>query len=386
MPRIIFHIDLDAFFASVEQRDNPSLKGRSVIIGADPKSGKGRGVVSTCSYEARAFGIHSAMPISHAYRACPHGIYLKPDMEKYHQASEDVFKIFKEFSPDMQPISIDEAFLDMSGSCHLFGTPKEAAEKLRQRVKDRTGLTASVGIAPNMMVAKIASDHCKPDGLLEIKEDEVLGFLHPLKICKLWGVGPKTQQVLEKTGIFTIGDIAGFSEEKLYEICGEHGLHLSALSHGIDGRQVEADDEVKSVSHEETFERDTDDQRLIFDTLLYLSEKVSQRLRAHELRGRLLTLKVRLAGFRTYSHSVRFDERTNHADKIFKKSKQLFIDRFASAGPVRLVGVRVSNFDDGYIQDSLFTDGKNERSEAVHQALDKIQDKFGVGSIKRAGG
>lgn len=386
MSKIIFHIDLDAFFVSVEQRDNPALRGKPVIIGADPKGGKGRGVVSTCSYEAREFGIHSAMPISQAYRACPNGIYLKPNMQKYHQASDEVFKVFQEFSPDMQPISVDEAFLDMTGSCHLFGTSKEAGKKLRQRVKDETGLTASVGIAPTMMVAKIASDHCKPDGLLEITENEVLEFLHPLKIRKLWGIGPKTQAVLEDLGIFTVGDIAKFSEQKLYDLLGEHGLHLYALSHGVDDRDVEVDGEVKSVSHEETFEKDTEEQRLIFDTLLELSEKVSRRLREHELKGRLLTLKVRLTGFKTYMHCKRFDERTNHADKIFKKAKELFVDHFSSAGSVRLIGVRVSNFNDGYVADSLFIDEKNERSEAVHQAVDKIQDKFGTGSIKRAGG
>lgn len=386
MSKIIFHIDLDAFFASVEQRDNPSLKGRPVIIGADPKGGTGRGVVSTCSYEARTFGVHSAMPISQAYRLCPSAVYLLPDMEKYEKASADVFEVFKQFSPDIEPISIDEAFLDMTGSCHLFGTPKEAAQELKRRVREQTGLIASVGIAPNMMTAKIASDYCKPDGLLEIAEGEVLNFLHPLKIRKLWGVGPKTQQALERMGMFTIGDIARFPQRKLIETFGENGRHLFALANGIDDRRVEMGDDVKSVSNEETFEEDTEDQCLIFDTLLALSEKVSQRLRDQELKGRTLTLKVRLTGFKTYTHTARFDERTNHADKIFKKAKALFIDHFVSAGTVRLIGVRVSDFDDGYVRESLFTDEEDDRKESVHRAVDSIRDKFGKEAIRRAGG
>lgn len=386
MSRIIFHIDLDAFFASVEQRDDPLLKGKPVIIGADPKNGRGRGVVSTCSYEARKFGVHSAMPISQAYQRCPEGVYLRPHMSKYHQASIEVLRVFEEFSPDIEPVSIDEAFVDMSGSCHLFGTARQAAQELRARVTQRTRLTASVGIAPNKMTAKIASDHCKPDGLLEIFDGKVLEFLHPLDIGKLWGVGPKTQQALGKMGVFTVGDLAEFSEEALRKCFGAHGQHLFLLAHGIDDRAVESDNEVKSVSHEETFEEDTNDQRLIFDTLLNLCEKVSQRLRSYELSGRTLTLKVRLSGFRTYSRCTHFDSRTNHADQIFRKSKQLFIDHFACEGPVRLIGVRVSHFGDDYVQDSLFSDESEQRNEAVHQALDEIRGKFGAKAIKRAGG
>lgn len=384
--QIIFHIDLDAFFASVEQRDHPSLKGRPVIIGADPKGGRGRGAVSTCSYEARAYGVHSAMPISKAYQLCPSGVYLFPNMEKYAKASADVFEVFEQFSPDIEPVSIDEAFLDMTGSCHLFGTPKDAAMELKARVKERTGLAASVGIAPNMMTAKIASDYGKPDGLVEVKAEKLLGFLHPLEIRRLWGVGPKTQQALEQMEIFTIGDIARVPEITMIKAFGESGRHLHALSRGIDDRRVEAEDSVKSVSNEETFEDDTEDQRRIFDTLLQLSEKVSDRLRDQELKGRLVTLKVRFTGFKTYTCCARFAERTNHADKIFKKAKALFIDHFVSSGPVRLVGVRVSDFDDGYVRESLFDNGADVRAESVHQALDTIREKFGRKAIHRAGG
>lgn len=384
--RVIFHVDLDAFFASVEQRDRPALRGRPVIIGADPQGGRGRGVVSTCSYEARAFGIHSAMPISQAYQRCPHGVYLLPDMGKYQQASQDVFAIFEEFSPDVEPVSIDEAFIDMTGSCHLFGTASETAALLRSRIRQRTGLTASVGVAPNKMTAKIASDYCKPDGMLEVPPEGVLKFLHPLEIRRLWGVGPKTQMALEMAGIFTIGDIAQFPSERLYQILGESGVTLHALANGIDPRDVVEEQEMKSVSHEQTFAHDTDDQRLILDTILSLSEKVSDRLRSQGLKGRLITLKIRLTGFKTYTHCARFSQRTNHADKIFKKAKELFIDHFSCAGTVRLIGVRVSNFDDGFVQDSLFEDPGDQRLESVHQAVDRIRDKFGKQAIHRAGG
>ncbi|MEW5894263.1 MAG: DNA polymerase IV [Candidatus Omnitrophota bacterium] len=384
--QIIFHIDLDAFFASVEQRDNPSLAGKPVIVGADPKGGKGRGVVSTCSYEARKFGIRSAMPISQAYQRCPHGIFLPPDMDRYHKASEAVFNILKEFSPDIEPVSCDEAFLDMTGSCHLFGTPKTAGTEMKRRIRTRTGLTASVGIAPIKMAAKIASDYCKPDGLLEILPDKVLKFLHPLSINSLWGVGPKTGEALKRMGVMTIGELAAYDRRALNAAFGVHGDHLHLLANGIDDRPVEWCDDVKSVSHEETFDQDTYDQRLIFDTLLQLSEKVSARLRSQGLKGRLLTLKVRFSGFQTYSHSFRFSERTNHADVIFKKSKDLFIIHCASKEAVRLVGVRMSNFDDGYVKDSLFVDQRSERNEAVHRVLDGIREKFGHGAIHRAGG
>jgi len=386
MSRIIFHIDLDAFFAAVEQRDDPSLRGCPVIIGADPREGKGRGVVCTCSYEARRFGIHSAMPIGQAWHRCPQGAFLRPRMEVYEEASRDVFQIFQEFSPEIEPLSIDEAFLDMTGSAHLFGTALEAGQRLRRRVREQTGLSASLGIAPNKMTAKIASDECKPDGILEIRPEGVLSFLHPLPVEKLWGVGPRTRRTFEELGIMTIGDLARFAPQNLPRTLGVHGMSLAALANGIDDRPVLADDEVKSVSHEQTFDTDTEDQRLIFDALLALSEKVSDRLRAVHLKGRLITLKVRLSGFETFSHSIRLDERTNHADKIFKRAREMFIDHFVHEGPVRLIGVKVSNFDDGYVQESLFADDCALRNEAVHQAVDEIREKFGRGAIRRAGG
>ncbi|HSA30270.1 MAG TPA: DNA polymerase IV [Candidatus Omnitrophota bacterium] len=383
--RIIFHVDLDAFFASVEQRDQPSLKGKPVIVGADPKEGKGRGVVSTCSYEARAFGVRSAMPITEAYRRCPGGVYLLPDMERYQRASEDVFEVFEQFTPDIEPVSIDEAFLDMGGCCHLFGTPAEAARKLKDSVLARTGLTASVGIAPNKMLAKIASDLKKPDGLVEVDPAGVNEFLLPLSVERLWGVGPKTAEVLKAFNILTVGDLAGQSQPFLQQHFGALGEHLYHLSHGIDDRPVEVSDEIKSVSNEETFDEDTQDRQYALDTILRLSEKVSRRLRNHQLKGRTITLKVRLKGFYTHSHALTISERTNHADVIFRTAKELFLRHYRKNEAIRLVGVRVSNFEDAYVQESLFSNVKDQRREAIHQALDDIQDRFGNDSIRRAG-
>ncbi len=383
--RVIFHVDLDAFFASVEQRDNPALIGKPVIIGADPKGGKGRGVVSTCSYEARKFGVRSAMPISEAYRRCPGGVFLHPDMSRYQEAAEQVFDVFENFTPQIEPVSIDEAFLDMTGSCHLFGGAEMAAQKLKESVRVQTGLTASVGIAPNKMLAKIASDLKKPDGLVIVDPEAVQEFLWPLAINRLWGIGPKTEEVLKSFGIKTIGDLAHQERSFLKERFGVHGEHLHALANGIDDRPVEASDEIKSVSNEETFEEDTRDHKQVVETILKLSEKVSRRLRNHSLKGRTVTMKVRLKGFHTYSHALTMAERTNHTDVIFKTARTLFQDHYKKNEAIRLVGVRVSNFEDGYVCDSLFSDAKDHRQEAVHRVMDTIKDRFGEDSIRRAG-
>ncbi len=236
---------MDAFFAAVEQRDNKEYRGKPVIVGSDPKGGKGRGVVSTCSYEARKFGIHSAMPISIAYRKCPDGVFLPVDMDKYIDASHNVFSVLENFTPDIQPISIDEAFMDISGSWHLFGTPVETCRKIKAAVKKKTALTASLGMAPNMMTAKIASDLKKPDGMVIVPPEGLLEFLHPLPVGRLWGIGAKTESTLKELGILTIGDLASRGEDELGRLFGKHGLHAWDLANGIDPRIVEADDTIR---------------------------------------------------------------------------------------------------------------------------------------------
>jgi len=379
---IIAHIDMDAFFAAVEQRDHPELLGKPVVVGADPKKGRGRGVVSTASYEARVYGIHSAMPISKAYRLCPHAVFLPGSMKKYSKVSNQIFDIFYDFTPEIEPISVDEAFLDLTGSFHFYKTPYNTCVALKERIKKETRLTASVGIAPVKMAAKIASDLCKPDGLLEIKEGGLLDFLWPLKIEKLWGVGPKTKETLNRMKIETIGDIARTPLEILRNRFGENGEHLYSLANGIDPRQVVLEEEAKSVSNEHTFERDTADKDEIYRTLLYLSEKVSRRLRKDNLKGKTLTVKIRLADFKTYTRAFTYPERTNFTDTIYRKAKEVFDGFYKSGMKVRLLGVRLSHFNDPYVQENLFEDEKNVRLEKIHRAVDSVKNRFGEDAIR----
>ncbi|MBF0479570.1 MAG: DNA polymerase IV [Candidatus Omnitrophica bacterium] len=384
--KFILHVDMDAFFAAVEQRDNPALRGKPVIIGADPMGGKGRGVVSTCSYEARKFGVHSAMPISLAYRKCPAGFYLHPDMNKYSEVSEQVFTILRDFTPDVEPVSIDEAFLDITGSYHLWKTPLSVGQTIKDRIKKDLNLNCSVGIAPNKMIAKIASDYCKPDGLLEITAGKLLDFLWPLSVNKIWGVGEKTKETLNRLGMFTVGDIAHASLEQLHHRLGEHGLALYELAHGRDYREVTLDHEVKSVSNEHTFDEDTRDINILHQTLSWLAEKVSYRLRQDDLKGKTLTVKIRTGGFKTVTRARTLDRRTNYFDDIYHPAKELFDEFYASIGGrevIRLLGVKVSNFEDLFVQDSLFEKPGSLKKERVHLAVDKIKNKFGEGAIKR---
>lgn len=382
--KVIAHLDMDAFFAAVEQRDNPSLKGKPVIIGADPKKGKGRGVVSTCSYEARKYGIHSAMPISVAYRKCPCGVFLPGSMRKYKLASEQIFNIIYDFTPDMEPISVDEAFFDITGSYHFYKTPTKTCLALKERIKREVCLNASIGIAPNKMVAKIASDFSKPDGLLEILPNQLFEFLWPLSIGRLWGVGKQTQKALNAMGIKTIGELAKHSLEDLHGCLGIHGQHLHDLANGVDAREVHVDDVIKSVSHEHTFDKDVSNQERIDAILSLLSEKVSRRLRKYGLKGKTLTVKIRLSDFKTVTRAYTFTEHINFFDEIYKKAKDLFDAYYNYPMKIRLLGVRIANFDDPYVQESLFQNPSSEKKEKIHKAVDAIKDKFGERAIHRA--
>ena len=383
-PRVIAHMDMDAFFAAVEQRDNPALMGKPVIVGADPKQGKGRGVVSTCSYEARRYGIHSAMPIGQAYRKCPHGVFISGNMRKYSVISDQIFDILYDFTPDMEPVSVDEAFLDLTGSYHFHGTPLKTCAAIKERIKNEIRLTASIGIAPNKMVAKIASAHSKPDGLLEVLPEQLFEFLWPLPVEKLWGVGGQTQKALNAMGIATIGDIARCSYEELCRRFGVHGQHLYQLANGIDEREVRVDDTVKSVSHEHTFDSDIQDREEALKILSLLSEKVSRRLRKHGLKGRTLTVKIRLSDFRTVTRAFTFGARVNFFEEIFQRSRELFEAYYRPAMKIRLLGVRMADFEDAYVQESLFQSQASEKKEMVHRAVDRIKDKFGENAIQRA--
>lgn len=384
--RYILHVDMDAFFAAIEQRDNPVLLGKPVVVGADPKGGKGRGVVSTCSYEARKFGIHSAMPISIAYKRCPKAVFLPVDSEKYNQTSDEIYDIFYNFTPKVEMISIDEAFLDISGSFHLFGGPVETCKLLKSRVKEKTKLTASVGLAPTKMVAKIASDIKKPDGLVVVNQGKVLDFLWPLDIDKIWGLGKKSKVIFNDLGIKTIGDLAKMDLGEVERILGKNGEYFWALANGIDERGVEIEEEAKSISNEHTFAEDVEGKRIIEAALISLCEKVSGRLRQEGFKGKTITLKIRLEGFLTYTRAKTLDKPTNFMDTIYKTIKEL-LDKFNRKGKkVRLVGVKVSNFTQGEIQATLFEEKDEDKQERMHQAIDKIKNKFGREAIFRAGG
>lgn len=385
MERSIVHVDMDAFFAAIEQRDNPALKGKPVIVGADPKGGRGRGVVSTCSYEARKFGVRSAMPISEAWRRCPQGVYVHPNFHKYEEASGLIRKAFYEFTPDIEQVSIDEAFLDITRSAHLFGGPLETCRRIKARVKELTRLTCSVGLAPTKMAAKIASDLKKPDGLVTVNAAGLRAFLAPLDISKLWGLGPKTAEVLRSRGINTVGELAAAEPDELRGL-GAHGTELKALALGEDPREVREDGDAKSVGNEITFERDTADAREIKESLLGLADKVSSRLRAAGLKGRTVTLKIRLEGFETYTRARTLPLSTNYADVLGREALALCAAFDRGRKKVRLLGVKVSGLMPAEEKESLFEQEGDDRREKAHKAIETIREKFGRGSIYRAGG
>ena len=382
--RYIVHVDMDAFYAAVEQRDHPSYRGKPVVVGADPKGGKGRGVVAACSYEARKFGIHSAMPISQAYRKCPDAVYLHGDHKKYELESRKIFEILKKFSPDLEPISIDEAFLDITGSYHLFVSPENTCRKIKEAIKKETGLTASIGLAPNKMTAKIASDIGKPDGLVIVDKNELLNFLHPLPVETLWGVGKKTKEEFRKNGINIIGDLA--RQDRLYFLrqFGKAGEHVWLLANGIDPRHVETAAGPKSISNEHTFEVDVADIDKILDVLMKLSEKVSGRLRKAGLKGRTISLKIRFSDFQTFTRASTLEIPTNFIEDIYQICAGKIKGFDLSQKRVRLIGVHVSNLASSSGQLGLFEDNPSNRDkkEKLHQALGKIKDKFGEKAIK----
>ncbi|HCC46509.1 MAG TPA: DNA polymerase IV [Elusimicrobia bacterium] len=385
MERHIVHVDMDAFFAAIEQRDDPALKGKPVIIGADPKGGRGRGVVSTCSYEARKFGVRSAMPISEAWRRCPKGVYLPPSFHKYEEASSKIREVFYEFTPDIEQVSIDEAFLDITRSAHLFGGPLETCRRVKKRVREATGLSCSVGLAPTKMAAKIASDLKKPDGLVVVETAGLRAFLAPLDISKLWGLGPKTAALLRERGINTVGELSAAGEDALAGL-GGHAQELKALALGVDPREVHEEQGAKSVGNETTFEVDTADEREIKESLLALADKVSSRLREGGYKGRTVTLKIRLEGFETYTRAKTLPLATNYTDVLAREALALYAAFGRGRKKVRLLGVKVSGLLPAEEKESLFEEEGDARREKAHKAIEAIREKFGRSSIYRAGG
>jgi DNA polymerase-4 len=383
--RSILHCDLDAFYASVEQRDHPEYRGKPVIVGGGPQD---RGVVSAASYEARRYGIHSAMPLRQAGKLCPHGIFVPGSFEAYEAASDAVMALFAIRTPLVEPISLDEAFLDVTGTAHLFGGVLPCARDLKRAVLEEVGLVVSIGVASNKLCAKVASDLRKPDGFVVVPRGGEAAFLAPLPLRRLWGVGPKTQQLLEDLGMRTIGDLANADPALLEARLGEHGSTIAARAKGIDDdRDVVADPGApKSIGHAHTFDRDTLDRAQIESTLLRLSEGVGRRLRKHELRGRTVTLQLRVAPFETRTRQRTFVEPTSDDLRIFETARALLRDALAAdrdaghVSPVRLVGVTMSGLVGGEQLD-LFTGARVSRLNA---ALDAVRSKFGDDALDRA--
>ena len=380
--RKILHIDMDAFYASIEQRDNPSLKGQPVIVGGDAEK---RGVVSAASYEARAFGVHSAMPASQARRLCPQGVFLPVRMERYREISGQIFEVFQMYTPLIEPLSLDESFLDVTGCESLFGPAPEMAREIKRKILVRTGLTASAGIAPNKFLAKIASDWRKPDGLVEIKPDEVGAFLENLPISKLWGVGKSTEEILKGMGILRAGQLAQYPPEGIEKKLGKFGLELLALARGEDTRPVVPHEEAKSLSQEQTFTPDLQDRQLMEQILLDQAEQVGWELRKQKLKGQTVHLKVRYPDFTLITRSQTLSLPTDVGMEIYRTAVKLLEKTEVLARKARLLGVGVSNLRhrDAPLQRGLF-DSYREKEEKSLEAVDKIWNKFGPEAIKRA--
>jgi nucleotidyltransferase/DNA polymerase involved in DNA repair len=379
---------MDAFYASVEQLDDPSLKGKPVIVGADPKQGRGRGVVAACSYEARRFGVHSALPIGRAWRLCPQGVFVRPRMERYMEVSGRVMEILRRFTNLVEPLSIDEAFLDVTGSTALFGAPVQIARAIKKQIRDDTGLTASAGVAPNKFLAKIASDLQKPDGLVVVENGQVDEFLGDLPIKRLWGVGPKTEERLREAGLHTIGAIRARAEDELKQMLGVNlGSHLYELARGHDERPVVPDWEPKSISNETTFEEDTRDRELLVQTIRRLSESVGRRLRRENYRARKVTLKLRYEPFETHTRQVSVKQPVDTDEEITRLALSLF-SQFTLDRRIRLIGVGTGEIvrpGDGPTQLGLFEEPKKEKESIIDRTVDAIRERFGEDGIRRGG-
>jgi DNA polymerase-4 len=375
--RTILHVDLDAFFAAVEQRDHPELRGKPVIVGGIPP---GRGVVSAASYEARAFGVFSAMSVTEAYRRCPHGVFLPVDGRRYQQASRDVMAILRRFTPQVEPISIDEAFMDVTGSRPLFGEGPEIAAAIKSAIRDDVGLTASVGVATTKLVAKIASDLRKPDGLVVVPAGDETAFLAPLPISRLWGVGEKTATVLAEYGVKTIGDLAELSPDLLVRRFGKHGASLGTRALGRDDDPVHEGDPAKSVGHETTFDVDTSDPEVIERTLLALSDGVAGRLRSAGVKASTIAVKIRDSSFRTITRQRTLAEPTDLTEPIYRAALELARPQVRGIR-VRLLGVTASHLGERE-QLGLFLDDDPRRRKAI-EAADAVRRRYGSKAVTR---
>ncbi|MGD2125958.1 MAG: DNA polymerase IV [Desulfobacteraceae bacterium] len=385
MERVILHLDMDAFYASVEQMDNPELRGRPVIVGGTSN----RGVVSAASYEARKFGIHSAMPIFQAKKRCPKAVFRPVRMGRYKEVSEQVMAILESYSPLIEQVSIDEAYMDISGLDRLYGSHEAIARKLKQGIKQTTSLSCSIGIAPNKVLAKIASDMHKPDGLTIIAHSDVDPFIARLPIKQVPGVGKKTAQRLRNLGVITLGDIRRITEHTLSEKIGKFGSRLLALCKGIDDSPVVPYREAKSISSEETLRADTSDMELLKQELLAQAEIVGRRLRNKGLKGGTVTVKLKRSDFTLITRSLTLEASTHSTNTLYERGLQL-LEEFDLSGKFRLIGIGVSNLVSAHEapkQLSLFDKGDSRAKSwgDVEKAVDVIRDRFGRDAIKRGG-
>jgi DNA polymerase-4 len=383
-----FHVDMDAFFVSVEELFDPSLAGKPVVVGGQANQ---RGVVSAASYAARKFGVHSAMPLRTAYRLCPQAIFVDGHPERYRDYSRKVFKVLKSFSPQVDMASVDEAYMDITGTERLHGPPLRAAHRLHDAMKRETALNCSIGIAASRMVAKVASDQAKPNGILWVLPGEEARFLAPLEVRKIPGVGKVTEKNLQACGIRKVGDLAALDEEFLRQRFGQWGLALAGKSRGLDAGgwfdgEVGEDSNPKSISHETTFNEDTADVETLESTLARLSEMVGRRLREHQLYARTVQLKLRYTDFTTITRAHSLDHATQLDTEIFSAVRALFRENCKAKATVRLLGVHVSGLEPGEGQLNLLVEDKTKRWRDALTAVDRIRDKFGEDSVSLATG
>jgi DNA polymerase-4 len=374
--RTILHVDMDAFYASVEQRDDPSLRGRPVLVGGR----EGRGVVCAASYEARKFGCRSAMPMSQAMRLCPQAVVVKPDFTKYTAASRAIRAIFERYSPEIEPLALDEAFIDVTASLAIFGSGRVIGEDIRCAVKRELALTCSVGIAPNKFVAKIASDLEKPDALVDLMlaRDVLAARLAPLPVGRMWGVGPVTAEELAKRGYATFGDLQRAGERQLALHFGDAGRSWWRLSHGQDDRVVESDRMAKSVGEEETFHEDLLSVAHVEERLLAQADEVARRLRAKELFAKTVSIKIRFSDFETHTHEKTLAIATDQTVELREAARRLLANFAAKRWrPVRLCGFAASRVVESPGQLPLFGDGKREKLSKLDNVRDRIREKFG---------
>ncbi|MCX6430641.1 MAG: DNA polymerase IV [Actinobacteria bacterium] len=373
----ILHVDMDAFFASVAERDDPSLKGKAVVVGAGA-----RGVVLSANYLARTYGIRAAMPVGKAQRLAPKAIFVPPMHGRYGEISARIMEIFREFTPHVEPISVDEAFLDVTGSRKLLGTGRQIGVAIRAKVEKQEGITCSVGIAPSKFIAKLASDRCKPNGMLEIPADRILNFLHPLPVSAIWGVGPKTTEALERLGLRTVEDIANTPRTTLMRALGDaSGAAIFELAWGRDYRDVVTSEPEKSISAAETFGQDIDDPEMILKEFLRLTEKATARLRERSLFAKTISIKVRFADFTTINRSRTLPLAIDSAHDTYEVVKSLYLALKHERVRLRLVGVSLENLESQAPEQLIL--GSRERGwREAEGAMDKAQARFGAGSVR----